>query len=67
MEETLELEEHYEGGRCVKRLINGVEVPEDTFASAIQFAPHVITKTKMTYEEARHRYGDLVPTPPTTV
>lgn len=55
--ELVELIEHYEGGRVVKRVLNGVEFEADELPSAIQFAKYVTTKTLVTVEEAEQRYG----------
>lgn len=62
MRPDIEIEEHYEGGYVVKRLINGVEVPVvETWPVAVQCVKCVTTITQMTLEDARNKYGAAYP------
>lgn len=47
----IEITEHYENGRCVRRTVNGIEVEPDEHPTVIQFARNVTTKTYLTHEE----------------
>lgn len=58
MHDFIHLEEHYEDGRCVKRTLNGIEVAADEFASAVQFAPHVVLRKQMTLRVAQELYPE---------
>ena len=56
--QTAELEEHYKDGVCVKRLVNGIEIPLD---AEVPFS-HVQTfveKRLITLEKAKEIYGSF--------
>lgn len=62
MRNTLEMVEEYNPeGVCIKRTINGYELPPDTEPSVVIFKElsSVTQKFYMTPEEAKHRFGYL--------
>jgi hypothetical protein len=61
----VEIEEYFEGGTVVKRLINGVEYPvEDGFPPELRIQEFhgVNVKQHMSYENAKKLYGEIIGT-----
>jgi hypothetical protein len=55
--DTVQIAEYYEGGRLVKKTVNGIEIPLTTFEKEI---PVFVQQTSlMTREEAENLYGPL--------